>query len=79
MLVASQAQLADLQRVGLVSGCDVIDFPLEGQETTDYWVFRNVIAGFPAEDLRFSGIAIMGERKRVSRIAGRLRLFGNDD
>jgi hypothetical protein len=47
VLGAPRDQLPTLRERAIRVGCDVIDFPVEGQLTTDYDRFRNVVASVP--------------------------------
>jgi len=75
VLAASQDELPDIRRKGLEAGCDVIDFPVEGQQTTNYQAFREAVAAIQPEEMRYAGIALVGEKKEISKIVGNLRLL----
>lgn len=75
MLAANQEQLAEIRRRGLEAGCDVVDFPVEGQQTKDYQTFRAAVAGLTPTALRYTGVALVGQKKAVSKIVGKLALL----
>ncbi len=75
MLAAAQEELAAIRRQGLAAGCDVVDFPVEGQQTKDYQTFRQAVAGLEPAALRYTGVALVGQKKAVSKIVGKLALL----
>ena len=75
VLAGAQDALASVRSRGLEAGCDVVDFPLQGQQTTDYQAFRDVVATVPTQDLRYVAVALVGARKPIGRIVGNLGLL----
>ncbi len=75
ILAASQAELSQTRLKGSASGCDIVDFPVEGQQTTDYEVFREAVAAIPSSDLRYAGVALIGQKKDIRKITGHLKLL----
>jgi len=75
VLAADQATLAGIRDKGAAAGCDVIDFPLQGQQTTDYGALRDAIAQVTTADLRYVGVALVGARKPIGRIVANLGLL----
>jgi hypothetical protein len=75
VLAASRDDLRDLRRQGLEAGCDIVDLPVAGQQTTDYHAFREMVAVVEAQDLEYVGIALIGRKKQISKIVGRLGLL----
>jgi hypothetical protein len=75
VLATSRDELPTLRDKAIRCGCDVIDFPVEGQMTNDYGKFREAVASVSTEDLRYTAIAVVGQKKRVSSVTGALRLL----
>lgn len=75
VLAATQDELARLRDKGLTAGCDIVDFPVEGQQTTNYAAFRDAVALVAPQDLRYVGVALVGERKPISKIVANCGLL----
>ncbi|HTH62433.1 MAG TPA: DUF2000 domain-containing protein [Paraburkholderia sp.] len=75
VLAADQATLARIRDKGVAAGCDVVDFPVQGQQTTDYSAFRDAVARVATADLQFVGVALIGERKAIGKIVANLGLL----
>ncbi len=75
MLRAAQSELAALRQAALAAGCDVGDFPVEGQQTKDYAEFLAMTAQIATADLRYTGLAIIGRKKQVNRLVKDLALI----
>ncbi|WP_410014266.1 DUF2000 domain-containing protein [Sodalis sp. C49] len=75
VLAADRATLSALRDKGAGSGCDIIDFPVQGQQTTDYAAFREAVAHVATEELQYVGLALVGERKPISKIVAKLGLL----
>lgn len=75
VLGAPGADLPKVRDKALAAGLDVVDFPAQGQETTDYEAFRKMVAETPPEAIRYLGVMIYGEKKRVSRLVGKYGLL----
>jgi len=56
-------------------GLEVVDFPTQGQQTNDYAEFRRRVRETASGDLRYLGVMLYGERRKVSRIVGRFGLL----
>ena len=77
VLGASQDELAAVRQKALAhTECDVIDFPVQGQQTTNYAAFREAVAGVPAEALRYVAVGFVGERKPLGKVVSKLGLLG---
>ena len=74
VLRASAEQLSWL-RSKSIDGCDVVDFPAQGQQTTDYEAFRAAVKSVPAHGLQYLAIGIVGPKKRVGKLVGGLTLY----
>jgi hypothetical protein len=75
VLAASREDLRDLRHKAIEAGCDVVDLPAAGQQTTNYQAFREMVAVVEARDLEYVGIALIGGKKQISKIVGRLALL----
>ncbi len=75
ILAAKQEELSTLRGKGVLVGCDIIDFPTQGQQTNDYSAFQDAVAQVATEDLRYVGVALVGARKPISKIVANLGLL----
>jgi hypothetical protein len=75
VLVAEADRLSELRERALARGVAVAGFPALGQQTTDYAEFTASVAGTPAAELRYLGLALWGERRAVGRVTGSLGLL----
>lgn len=75
VLSAPSDALARLRAKALAGGCDVVDFPVQGQQTTDYQAFIDAVAQVREEELRYLGVALFGPRKAVGKLVGNLALL----
>ena len=75
VLSAQQSELNTLRQKGLESGCDVIDFPVQGQQTTNYQAFSDAVREVAPDHLRYVGLALVGEKKTIAKLVAPLRLL----
>jgi hypothetical protein len=75
VLAAPAAELNTLRGKALKNGIDVVDFPSQGQQTTDYAKFSALVREVPTEALSYVGVGLYGARKAVGRIVGRYSLL----
>jgi Protein of unknown function (DUF2000) len=75
VLAASTADLPDVRIKSLKRGIDVVDFPCQGQETTDYVEFGARVREVSTEALTYVGVGLYGPRKDIGRIVGRFALL----
>jgi len=75
MLCASQKELAEIRQKAFDAGCDVVDFPVEGQQTKNYADFMQMTAQITTKDMKYTGIAIIGQKKPISKIVNGLELM----
>lgn len=68
MLKCNNESLHELRKIALEKGCDVVDFPFEGQQTKDYDEFLQTMTTVKEEDINYLGIAIIGKKNAVNRI-----------
>ncbi len=75
VLAASQQELSLIQSKGRAAACDIVIFPVPGQQSTDYVAFRAAVAGLPESALQYIGLALVGDRKPISKIVASLGLL----
>jgi hypothetical protein len=75
VLGASQDALIAARDKAIAAQCDVVSFPVQGQQTTDYAAFREAVAEVSTDALRYVGIALVGDKKPVSRAVANLGLL----
>lgn len=75
VLAAGSNDLSSIRAKGLEANCDVIDFPVQGQQTTNYAAFREAVAQVGTADLRYVGVALVGPRESIKKIVGNLALL----
>jgi hypothetical protein len=75
VLATGAEELPAIRAKAIAAACDVVDFPLQGQQTTDYASFLAAVAVTPADELRYVGLALLGEKKAVARIVAHLGLL----
>ena len=78
VLGAPADELAAIRGKAVAAGLDVVDFPVQGQQTTDYAEFRRLVGETSPDALRYLGIMIYGARKKVSRVVGRYSLLRSE-
>lgn len=74
VLRASAAQLSALRHKAQASA-DVVDFPVQGQQTMDYHAFRAAVQMVPGEALAYLAVGLVGPRNKVSKLVGGLALL----
>ncbi|WP_116136948.1 DUF2000 domain-containing protein [Trinickia diaoshuihuensis] len=74
ILKATDGQLIELRQKALTH-CDVVDFPVQGQATTDYAAFLKAVSILPGDSLRFLAVGLVGAKKRVGKLVGGFSLF----
>ncbi|MFC3227403.1 DUF2000 domain-containing protein [Marinibaculum pumilum] len=67
--------LPGLRESALARDLDLVDFPVQGQETTDYDAFGAMLRAVPADRLSYLGLALYGPRNAVAKVVGRLPLL----
>jgi hypothetical protein len=75
VLAAPQDQLNTLRAKAMAAGCDVVDFPVQGQQTTNYEAFREAVSLVAADELLYVGIALIGAKKPIGKIVANLGLL----
>jgi len=75
VLAAGRDELANIRAKGVEIGCDVVDFPVQGQETNDYQAFCDAVGKVATVDLDYLGVALIGEKKPISRIVANIGLL----
>lgn len=75
VLGAPADDLPAIRGKAVAAGLEVVDFPVQGQQTTDYGEFQRLVRETNPEALRYLGVMIYGTRKKVSRVVGRYSLL----
>lgn len=75
VLAAGQDDLSIIREKGILAGCDIIDFPVQGQQTNDYAAFQNEVGRIATENLHYVGVALVGARKSISKIVSNYALL----
>jgi hypothetical protein len=75
VLGAPAEELPTLRDKAIAAGLAVVDFPVQGQQTTDYAEFQRLVSKTDPAELRYLGVMIYGAKKSVSRIVGRYGLL----
>jgi hypothetical protein len=75
VLVAPATELVNVRAKALRSGLDVVDFPVQGQQTNNYAEFGKRVRSIPTERLPYVGVGIYGTRKSVGKVVGRFSLL----
>ncbi|MDR5761167.1 DUF2000 domain-containing protein [Caballeronia sp. LZ035] len=75
VLGADQDTLSAIRDKAVAAACDVVTCPVQGQQTTDYGAFREAVAGVVTGELRYVGLALIGDRKPVSKAVANLGLL----
>jgi hypothetical protein len=75
VLAAPTAELNSVRAKALKDGIDVVDFPSQGQQTTDYAKFGALVGEVPTEGLTYVAVGLYGAHRSVGRIVGRFSLL----
>jgi len=75
VLAAGADELGAIRAAAIAAACDVVDFPLLGQQTTDYASLLAAVAAVPTAELRYVGLALLGEKKAVAKLVAHLGLL----
>jgi len=76
VLSGSGTQLRELrQKAAELGNIDLIDFPVQGQQTKNYASFQEAVAIIPLNEMEYSGVALVGGKKAISKIVADLTLF----
>ena len=74
VLKATAQQLSELRQKSLAH-CDVVDFPVQGQATTDYGAFLDAVNALSGPALQYLAIGLVGPRNRIGKLVGGFALF----
>jgi hypothetical protein len=75
VLGAPGPDLGTIRAKALARALLLVDFPTEGQQTTDYAAFGTAVAAIPTDELTYVGIGLYGPRKAVGKIVGKYTLL----
>ncbi|SMG54974.1 DUF2000 domain-containing protein [Paraburkholderia susongensis] len=74
VLKATADQLSELRQKSLAH-CDVVDFPAQGQATTDYDAFLSAVNALSGDSLQYLAVGLVGPRNRIGKLVSGLALF----
>lgn len=74
VLKATDRQLIELRRKSL-GHCDIVDFPVQGQTTTDYDAFLSAVRELAGDSLRYLAVGLVGDKKKIGRLVGGFSLL----
>jgi hypothetical protein len=75
VLGAPADDLPAVRGKAVAAGLEVVDFPVQGQQTNEYAEFQRLVSETDPTALRYLGVMIYGAKKQVSRIVGRYSLL----
>jgi hypothetical protein len=75
VLGASVQDLPSIRGKAIQAGIEVVDFPVQGQQTNDYGEFRRMMSVTAPNDVQYLGVMLFGTRKKVGRIVGKYSLL----
>jgi len=75
MLCTDAEALKELRKAALEKGCDVVDFPVEGQQTKNYEEFLEVTRSISAEDMKYLGIALIGSKNTINKLTKKYEMI----
>ena len=75
VLAASVEAMREVRSKALNRGLEVVDFPIQGQQTNDYEEFRSAVTWVETADLVYVGVGVLGPRKSVGKVVGRFPLL----
>jgi hypothetical protein len=75
VLGAPADELPAIRGKAVAVGLEVVDCPVQGQQTNDYAEFQRLVRDIDSDALRYLGVMIYGTKKKVSRVVGRYSLL----
>jgi hypothetical protein len=75
VLGAPADELPRVREKAIAAGLDVVAFPVQGQQTNDYAEFRRMVRETAPEAVRYLGVMLYGEKRKVSRVVGKYSLL----
>ncbi len=75
VLDAPKDDLPRIRRKAVEAGNEVVDFPIQGQQTNDYAEFRRLMSDTAPEQVEYLGIMLLGAKSKVGRIVGKYSLL----
>jgi len=75
VLKAAAADLPQLRADALAKAFDVVDFPVQGQQTKDYSAFRDALRTVATADLAYLAIGVVGENKALRKLVSEFDLM----
>jgi hypothetical protein len=75
ILGAPKEELAVIRRKAIEAELEVVSFPVQGQQTTDYAEFKRMMSCAVPESIAYLGVMLYGSKKKVGRIVGKYSLL----
>jgi hypothetical protein len=75
VLGAPVQDLPSIRGKAIQAGLEVVDFPVQGQQTNDYGEFRRMMSATAPNDVQYLGVMLFGTKKKVGRIVGKYALL----
>jgi|SRR5579871_6284530 len=75
VLGAPLQDLPGIRGKAIQAGLEVVDFPVQGQQTNDYGEFRRMMSVTTPDAIQYLGVMLFGTRKKVGRIVGKYSLL----
>jgi hypothetical protein len=75
MLCTDAETLKELRKAALEKGCDVVDFPVEGQQTKNYEEFLEATRNISSKEMKYLGIALIGPKKEINKLTVKCQMI----
>jgi len=77
ILAGPSEKIAEIRTAAMVAEEELVlaDFSEPAQAARTYEDYAGTLAALPAEDIRYLGVALYGDAKKVSRLTGNLSLL----
>lgn len=75
VLAAPMEALGEVRSKAVGTGLEVVDFPVQGQMTTNYAGFQTMVKEVKTQDLQYLAVGIVGPKKQVGKIVGGFALL----
>jgi hypothetical protein len=75
ILGAEASELVKIRAKALERTLGVVDFPVQGQQTTDYEAFCAAVSQVGTNQLEYVAVGVYGPRKAVGKVVGKYGLL----
>ena len=75
ILGAEASELVKIRAKALERTLGVVDFPVQGQQTTDYEAFCAAVSQVGTSQLEYVAVGVYGPRKAVGKVVGKYGLL----